>query len=425
LNIKGVFNNKLIKTGTVYSASSVLKSIVGMLSGLLMLRWLNPEEIGMWQAIAIIQAYLPFAQLGVQSGLNRDLPVVLGKSENEKAFMMIATAKSYAILLSTLFIIVTILSVTILAILKKPATLISGIATIGIIAATFSYQNHLSVTFRSAKSFDKLANVNFIYSCLSLGFLYFIYRYHYYGILIYFILSSISLVLLTHFARPFKEIKPQLNGNGLLHLIKTGLIMMSFNQIRSVAQSIPKLIILKLKGIVLLGLYSPALAVNSMFSVLPVALAQFFHPQMGFKFGKTGNARDLWKPTQKLFWFLILSGIPISAVLWFITPYLLTNLFPKYVESLWPMRIMSVAFIFSSAFTTHGVLYSIKAYKFGYIYSFTELAGYFIFPFIFTHLGSNLLVDITLGILCNNLMLSIINYFLLKYVLFLPTMNTI
>ena len=388
-----------------------------------MLRWLEPKEIGMWQAIAIIQAYLPFAQLGIQSGLNRDLPVLLGSSETEKASKLIATAKAYAFLLSFLFIVFTIVAVIVLYIIREPVSLIAGIATIGIMAASFSYQNHLSVTFRSAKSFDKLAVVNFIYCFFSLGFLYFIYKYHYHGILIYYILSNISLACLTHYARPFKTIVPKLRLADFIHLFRTGLIMMSFNQIRSISLSLPKLIILKLKGISALGLYSPALAVNSMFSVLPFALAQFFHPQMGFKYGRNGNARQLWKPTQQLFWFIILSGIPIAVILWFSAPMLLNSFFPKYIDSLWPMRIMSVAFIFSSSYTTHGVLYSIKAYKFAYFYSATELIGYFLFPLIFISIGSNFLIDVTLGILFNNFFLSVLNYFLLKYVLHLPSYN--
>jgi O-antigen/teichoic acid export membrane protein len=421
--IKELLNHKLIRTGSIYSASSLLRSIIGMLTGLLMLRWLDPAEIGMWQAITIIQAYLPFVQLGIQSGLNRDLPVLLGKGETERGHSLIATAKQFAILLAILFIVISFLLVIVLIVLQKPTSLILGVVTIGIMAACFSYQNHLSVTFRSANSFDDLARVNFIYSLLSIALLYFIYRYHYYGILIYNVLAGIALAFLTHYARPFKEIKPHYTKIGFSQLLKTGLLMMSFNQIRAAALSIPKIIILKLNGIILLGLYAPALAVNSMFGLLPGAIAQFFHPQMGYKYGKTSNARDLWGPTRNLFWLLILVGIPISAALWFTAPFLLKYIFPKYIESLWPMRIMSVAFIFSSAYTTHGVLYSIKAYKYGFIYSFAELLGYIIFPGLFAYFGTNLLVDITIGILFNNILLSALNFILLKHVLFLPAFN--
>lgn len=418
-----IFNNNTVKAGTLYSASSIAKSVAGMVSGLAMLKWLNPSEIGMWQALIIIQAYLPFTQLGIQSGLSRELPILLGRSEFSKAHLLISTAKAYAILLCGIFLLITVLTSVLLILIGKPASLVLGILTIGLISICFSYNNHLSVTFRSTQSFTQLSFVNFTYAFIALGLLVLIYKYNYYGVLMYSTLLNLIQVTLTHRFRPFKDIKPHFRQFEFSRLLKTGMVLMSLNQIRSAAVSIPKILILKLKGVTSLGLYSPALAVNSMFTILPTAIAQFFHPQIGYKYGQTGNARDLWNPTKKLFWALIIVSIPISLIIWVVTPYVLQNFFPKYIDSLWPMRIMSVAFIFSSAYTTHGVLYSIKAYKFAFIYTLTELLGYILFPLLFIAKGGNFLVDITLGILLNNLVLSVMNYLLLNHVLHLPAFN--
>lgn len=394
-----------------------------MLTGLLMLRWLNPSEIGLWQAVTIIQAYLPFAQLGIQSGMNRDLPVMLGKGETEKAHAFVSTAKYFAILLSILFLILTIITVIILLFLKQSTSLVLGVATIGIMASSFSFQNHMGVTFRTTQSFNKLSNVNLIHSFIILGCLYFIYEFNYYGILIFNVVSSLTLLFLTYQVRPFKEVKMIFNFSVFKKMLKTGIIMMSFVQLHDAAVSIPKIIILKLKGTFLLGLYSPALAVNVLFTLIPNAIAQYFHPQMGYKFGEQGNASSLWKSTNQLFWLLIVVSIPVAILLWFSAPYILEYVFPKYKDALWPMRIMAVAFIFSSTYTTHGVLYSIKAYKYAYIYSFFELIGYLLFPYLCTYFFSNILISITIGILFNNIILAAINYITLYFVLHLKKYN--
>ena len=418
-----LLRNKLFITGSKFSISSTMVSLATMINGLVMIRWLEPSEIGMWQAVSIIQAYLPFLQLGVQSSLNRELPVLLGKNERIRSYELISTAKSYALILSGFFLISTIIATWIFYELGKEIEFIAGIGTIGLIAACFSYHNHLIVTYRSTKSFDRLTKVYFIHSFLLFALLPFIYLLKYYGILLYFSISNISLLILTHFSRPFKEIKPKFNRLNFIQLVKTGLLLMSYIQIRSAANSIPRILILKFGGTTMLGLFSPAMAIGNLIMLLPKSIAQFFYLQMGYKHGQTGNARDLWKPVKKVFWLFTLLCIPLSVVIWFAAPYLLEFLFPKYMESLWPMRIMALAFVFSGSFTTHGVLLSIKAYKIAYIYSIVELFGLLGFTLLFILIGKNILIDATLGILVVKIILMVLNYALLRYALHLPAFN--
>ena len=70
------------------------------------MRWLGPELLGIWQSITIINSYLPIIQLGIQSGLNLELPVLLGAGKKEKALEYVSTALAFAIFLSILFSII-------------------------------------------------------------------------------------------------------------------------------------------------------------------------------------------------------------------------------------------------------------------------------------------------------------------------------
>ena len=158
--------------------------------------------------------------------------------------------------------------------------------------------------------------------------------------------------------------------------------------------------------------------------MLPGQIAQFFHPQMGFKYGQSGNARDMWKYIKIMVIIFPLVSIPLCLVIWFTTPWLLETFFPLYIESEWPMKIMSIAFVFSSAFTTHGVLYTIKAFKYAYIYSTIEILGYLILPILMIQvLPYDILVSVTIGLGANNFILYFLNIYLLKKVLFLPKYN--
>ena len=75
-------NKKLLKTGAKYSLISTISSIISMLIGIVMMLWLMPEEIGKWNAVSMFIAYLPFLQLGVQSGLSVELPIKIGENDD-------------------------------------------------------------------------------------------------------------------------------------------------------------------------------------------------------------------------------------------------------------------------------------------------------------------------------------------------------
>ena len=99
--IDKIKNNPLFKVGASYSLASTCSSICTMIIGFLNMRWLGPELLGIWQSVTIINAYLPFFQLGIQGGLNLELPIMLGAKKESKALKLIATSYAFAISIYT------------------------------------------------------------------------------------------------------------------------------------------------------------------------------------------------------------------------------------------------------------------------------------------------------------------------------------
>lgn len=416
---KSLEKNNLFKTGVKYSGVSTVHSFAGMIIGILIMRWLTPSELGLWNAVSIFQAYIPFFHFGIQSALNLELPILLGKDKKTYAESLVASAKGFSLFVTYLFLIAGTLLSVILYSIGKDISFVLGVFTVGIIAASSSQQLHLIATYRSSKSFDKLTKILVINTFLLFFLAWFIYKYHYYGILIYNGMKfSIYAILLNYFA-PYKKLKPDFNISNLKILAKNGLVLMSFVQIRAFAQSIPKWILLSLGGVINLGLYSPALAINGLMNMLPLQLSQFIQPQMGFKYGQTGKARDVWKYLKKMIIFFPLVSLPIAITIFLLSPWLLSSYFPKYIESVNAMRIMAFGFVFSSAFNSHGFLYTIKAYKNAYIYSGVELLGYFLWPFSFSKFSNfDILTSIALGVAVNNFLLYFLNIVLIRSAIF-------
>ena len=73
--------NKLLRTGSFYSLSSTLNSFSKMFVGIIIMKWLSPYNLGLWNAVSIFLAYIPFFQFGIQNGLSIELPVLMGNND--------------------------------------------------------------------------------------------------------------------------------------------------------------------------------------------------------------------------------------------------------------------------------------------------------------------------------------------------------
>ncbi|MFY8008299.1 MAG: lipopolysaccharide biosynthesis protein [Flavobacterium sp.] len=417
-------SNDLLKTGSYYSLSSTVNSFAKMFVGIVIMRWLNPYELGLWNAVSIFLAYIPFFQLGIQNGLSIELPILMGNSDPDYK-KYIASARWYSYFISIFFMVGGLIATVASLFFADSFELTLGIGTICIIAASTSLTLHLISTFRTSKSFDKLTKIYIIESITTLLATYFVYQYHYYGILLFNILIVVQHTVLLYIYSPYKDIKPEYSKTFLQKLLKRGMVIMLFYQLRVLAQSFPRWIILALGGVLQLGLFSPAMALKTMMNLLPSQINQFLQPQMGFKYGKDGKASLLWPHIYKMIWIYPLICLPVTIGVVLFMPYVVTTFFPKYTASILSIQIMSVAFIFSSYATTHNILYTLKAYKEAYIFLFFELLGYAAFPFLcYFTLDTDVLSSISVGILINYVFLYLFNYFLLKKVLFADKYNT-
>jgi O-antigen/teichoic acid export membrane protein len=417
--------NSHFKTGSKYSLASTFLSLSNMFVGIVIMRWLNPYDLGLWNAVSIFSAYIPFFQLGIQNGLSLELPVLLGSGSLDYT-KYISVARWYSYFLSFLFVFFGIVTTSILYFFNHDVLLLLGVLTIFLIAASVTLNLHLISTFRSSKSFDKLTNIYIIEGIVVLASSVLIYKYQYYGILLYNIIIVVQHTILLYIFAPYKGIKPIFSFKYFKILVKRGLIVMSFYQLRVFAQSLPKWIILSFGGVLQLGLFSPALAIKTMMNLLPSQINQFILPKLGFKYGKDKSAAEIWPYVKKMIIIFPLISLPACIIIILTMPYIIESFFPNYIKSIMSINIMAVAFIFSSYGISHNFIYVLKAYREAYVFLIFEVISYFLFPILVMFICNfEILTSISIGILINYIILYILNYLLLKKVLNSPKYNTI
>ena len=64
-----------------FSTASVIYSMATMLTGLVIYRWVEPADYGLWLSVLMIQVYASIIQGGVLNGLNRELPFNLARAK--------------------------------------------------------------------------------------------------------------------------------------------------------------------------------------------------------------------------------------------------------------------------------------------------------------------------------------------------------
>lgn len=355
--------NALIKTGAVYSIASTLSSVFSMAVGFLNMRWLGPEILGIWSSVTIINSYLPFLQLGIQSGLNLELPVLLGENNQKKAEEVVSTALYFACILAAIMSVISLFVIAFLILFTNTDILVVyGIIAVCIMAVMSCFRLHYIATYRSANAFDKLSKIYLVDCVVSIACIFGIYYFKYYGLLFYQVVQYAVFTLLMWYFAPYRSTKPSFHKDHFKSLLKRGIFMTAVNQIRGVVESLPRVIILRLGSIIQVGLFSPASVAGTFMNMVPGQVAQYIHPQMSYKYGQTKRARDMWPYFRTLTIWAPILMLPVAAAGWFLAPVLIEYLFPKYIESIWPIRFMLIGFLFSTKGFARNFMTTIKAY---------------------------------------------------------------
>ncbi len=419
--IKG---NSLFKTGANYSLVSTLASIIAMGVSILNMRWLGPSELGIWQSLCVVTAYVPFLQLGVQSGLNLDLPILLGKNDESKAKDYIANAFFINIIVTVLIIVIGLIAAIVVYTKGLGLKYVFGVLAITGVNVANSVAYHFIARYRSSMSFDRLTSIIKVKIIVALLCIPCIYFWGFWGLLLYNAVPLLVYAGLMFKKSPFSETRPKIDRVNSFYLIKRGVIQMLYVQTSTAIKTFQQMFLLHFGGTLFVGLFSPALAIGGVINLLPSQIAQFLVPQMGYKYGNTGQAKDLWPYVKKILTIMPLAILPFSIVIALLLPWMINTFFPKYIESITAMQIMSFGFVFSCSSMTTNFLYTIKAYKDATFIIIAEFFGYAFLPlFLYKIIGFPLLISIAVGVALTYFVVYLTTFIVMRVALFRPKYN--
>ena len=408
--------NKVVKTASLYSFASLTQSIVSMIINIVVLKWVTPFDLGIWQSCSVILTYVPILGLGIIPGLSRELPFLYGKGQKELAHRYANSARTFTLIVSLLLLIITCFLLVYYRLNGVESKFLFSIISVGIIASFTLVKNYLLSTYRSSQSFIILSKIYFIQSIVLCCFIPVIYFTKFWGLMTYHIIETLFLTLLMYRFRPIKLI----NSGDLVylkHLFFVGFPMFIATYIRMFSASLPRLFILSKLGVLTLGLYSPVMAIIGICNLLPSTISQFSYPKFTYLYGQSGKAKDLWPIIKKIYFVSLILLIPISIVAWVCIP-LIMSFFPNYVDAIDGMRYAVIATIVATPIVTFPCLYSIKAYKAAALFVLCELLSFSIFTCVALSLDGNPITNVSIGILCIQIICVIMNLIIIRNTLF-------
>lgn len=334
--------SKFTRMAANYISANLTYVFGQAISGLIVARLIDPKDMGIFITSTIIITYIPILLLGINNGLNRNLPYIIGQGRVEQADTMRNSALSFAIIASSI-IFILVFAISIYFYFTGQTKLALAFLSTTITAALYPITIMKEVTYRTNNDFMKLSRIKFLHVGLALITVLIVYFLSFYGMLIRSaILSVFYLVLLLNSSTQKHLII--FDKGAIRDLMKTGLPIFLVSYIYTIYIGLDRILILKYFGIEAMGLYIPAIQVSIALAILPSSIFQIIYPKMATVYGQTGSINSLKKLAFTPLLYLALGLIPIFGIVaWLVGPFVELVL-PKYSQGIPLARWMVLVF---------------------------------------------------------------------------------
>lgn len=326
----------------IFASGNSAAMLLGVVGSIIQARYVEPEDMGVFRTFGIVAGYLTFLHLGVFDGLQREIPIQLGR-ENR------AEAERAAAACLTWILSVTLICVLIFALLAIKSLWYQDVrqfwgwlAYIPVIIGIL-YGGYLSTTIRTGQQFVALSKISIVQALAGTIVLPLFPIMGYYAACLRTAASSATNIFFLHKWRAMK-IRPTLDWVCFKEIVKMGLPLSGAGYISTALwMSVEGTLVLHWFGLKILGLYAVAVFVRTVIDQLALSVNQVLNVKIYEQYGKTGRVNDCIRLIYMPMGFVVMALIPVVCAAWITLPWIIELLIPKYIEALPMMRLVVVA----------------------------------------------------------------------------------
>lgn len=353
----------------MFVASTISLNASHLIAGVMILRWVGPEVLGLWIQAQIIRIWLDVLRFGIPNGMNRELPSLLGEGRLVEARAVASTAL-FATVGTAVFGGCIFLLLTAKAVLQTESNYALALGSAGISWVATCYAGYLRGTYRSDSHFINLSIVQYSEAALALLSLALVSEWGFVGLCWRGALIAAAPALLLHRKRPFpvplafsKAALLKVWSSGIPQFINSYLINFAGTAERAVLLALPL-------GSSLAGYYAPALAVTSAMSTIPGSVTSYIYPKALHHFSKTACSKSVLRASASAMAVSAVCLLPICIAIFSFGPWIIEEHFPAYKAGVVAMQIAAWAGLLHAARTATIALIAFKAWR-----EYTAYAG--------------------------------------------------
>lgn len=336
-----------------YGAVGLLQQCVQMGCALIVIRWVAPEQMGLWQTALLLESYSYLVRFGVVNAMNREVAILAGRNESARSLRYVAVTEAFTLHAAALQFVG--LAIAGWLFLPRTGGWILAYAALLLSAPLNLYTGFLEATYRSGQHFMRLARAQLGLVVIQVATVPLVALFGFEGLCGRVSVVAAATLLLHGKHRPI-AFGPALCPTILRTLFFTGMPLFAANYLTVVAGGFNRILLLQHGGAALVGLYTPVAALVTLAALVPSTCATYLLPRLNFNFGQSGAADEVIRQT----WNVAISGtliaVPIALLGWLAAPALIREFAPQYVDAIpaaklgvgialvGGMRIMTTAF---------------------------------------------------------------------------------
>ena len=408
--------NYLTKFVLSFFSANLIVIITQTISSLSIARMVLPHEMGFLTTASISMTFIPLLLLGVNNGLNRQIPFLIGQGKVDEVQDLRNTAFTWSISLA-LCIFVLITSVGIYFHVNNESKLALALYATAVSGSLFPIITTIEVNFRTSSDFVRLSKIKLYTSISAIATVPIVYFYGFHGLVFRTAFIAVFSISILYILKTI-PLMVRFKTDSFLSLLRIGAPILFWSYLYTLYIGLDKILIVKYFTVKEMGLLTPTIQIVAGLSVLPNSIFQIIYPRLCQRYGEKGTIESMRKLVFTPLKYLSVGLIPLFGLaIWFVDPFIRMTL-PNYVEGILTAQWAIVAVYFRSlgggqdVFTVTG-----KLHYYGIITVISALVFYLMFHF-FLNIGwglESVTASYAISVLVFNLFVTlVIQYWLMK-----------
>jgi O-antigen/teichoic acid export membrane protein len=332
---------RFVRDTAGFAISQYLSRFVQLFRGVVAARLLGPAAYGSWNALLLVLDYGILSQLGLQQGLDQEIPGALTRG-NEAETRRLKTGGVAGMI--ALWIVFALCVVAYLLIRPRRFAEGWGIAGVLLMVVAVILQELIFYHGTLLRSHGRIGVVSKALSMQAiaggLAGVALVFPFGMWGLLAGWLMGQLAALVYLRFEGAAIAPFALLPNAGTKVLLQRGFPIFLFMASSMVLKTVDRIMILKFLSVEALGYYSVGLMGVSMLLYIPESISYVLYPRLIARFAATRNAdataRDLERPLAVVAWTMpLIVGVSVFYVRELVTLFL-----PKYLPGVPALSIL-------------------------------------------------------------------------------------